>query len=382
MNSTDKLPPSLSKATEFLISIANINSYFENPVGQNQVAELIAERLNSFGMHCTVEHLSSGHPFLTATTAAMNTMRRSEAILLSCHLDTVYRPSDDFRACFFNGTDWLHGPGVIDMKGGIATALVALEMLEKQGQLKSMPLGLCCTPDEEQATHVCHQSLREFAGKFAKALVFEPRRPGQQIVVSRLGYYPFNICARGRSAHAGTNPENGRDALFALTQFVDGLRVFSSAQLETRFNVGTLSGGQGRNRVPDVAQAELEYRFSDLHALGEFQACMRELKSRTEKRCEVTLDIQSFDCDPPLCASEDSLALAQRYDTYLGCGVRSDVSAGISDGNYLASFGLQVIDGLGPVGEGAHSPEERLFLPSLVEAAEALEKFLKAEFIK
>lgn len=299
-------------------------------------------------------------------------------ILLVGHHDTVFPPGT-FRGWHQQG-DQVRGPGVLDMKGGIATVHAALSALSAAGHLAAIPLAFVSVADEEVGSPDSRPFTAEWARGARAALVFEAGRPTDAVITARKGTGSVTARAHGKAAHAGNAHADGINAIWALARFVDAAQALTDYGRGVTVNVGTISGGTSKNTVPDRAECVLDFRMvaraDGQRVMTELEAASTRIARDTGARIELDGGIRR----PPLEPSEGSGALYRRYAACaaaegLGNG-ESPLLGGGSDANDVAALGVPVIDGLGPRGRGFHTHDEHIELPTLLARTRALIRFL------
>lgn len=282
------------------------------------------------------------------------------------HLDTVH-PIGTIDVQPFRTIDGrVEGPGVYDMKSGVAIAVEALDRLAATGRRPRRTVRLLFTCDEEIGSHGARELFHEAAADAFAALVPEPSMDGGAVKTRRKGVGTYRIEAFGRAAHAGIEPEKAVSAIAELVgQLVRVLDLADHPRGST-VNIGTVGGGTASNVVPANAWATVDTRFLDpdegdrldtaLLALGPILTGSRLEVERTEIR-------------PPLVRTPEVAGLFETArELAVGLGVMDlgeGTSGGGSDGSLLASLGLPVLDGLGPQGGGAHSADEHILMSDL-----------------
>jgi glutamate carboxypeptidase len=202
------------------------------------------------------------------TTPAFAAAPPAQRVVLVGHHDTVFPPGT-FEVWERQG-DRLRGPGVLDMKGGLATIRTALAALADVGALADLPLALCSVADEETGSNHSRPLLEELARGAGAALVFESGRATDQIVTQRKGTGKVLVTVTGTAAHAGNNLKDGRNALWALARFIDFAQGQTDWDRGVTVNVGLASGGTSANTVPAHARCDIDFRYVhavDGHAL-------------------------------------------------------------------------------------------------------------------
>ena len=307
-----------------------------------------------------------------------NTMPASQAgTLLIGHIDTVF-PKEKFSSYKADGK-LARGPGVLDMKGGLVVMAFALQALETQGLLNSIPLSCLVVSEEEIGSPESTSLLKALSQGVKASLIFESGRAGDAIITRRKGTGSFTAMAQGRAAHAGNAHKEGANAIWSIARFIDRIQGFTDYQQGITLNVGKVSGGIGKNTVPDLSEAHVDMRFvteSDAEAL-------RSRIQTAAKECAVSgthIDIQWGSGRYPMVKTDASEALRAEYAQCqrlagLGDGECGLVGGG-SDAATTSHEGIPSIDGLGPRGAGFHTIEEYVELDSLIPKAQALLQFL------
>ncbi len=288
-------------------------------------------------------------------------------VLLLCHYDTVW-PAGTVAARPFHVDDAgvAHGPGVLDMRGGIVAVLAALALL---GELEALrrPVRLLVTPDEETGSEASRETIADRARRAAIVLVPEPALPGGGFKTSRKGWLLQRVTATGRAAHAGLEPERGVSAVDELVDCLVELRGLADPAAGTTVNYGLLSAPNAANMVAERAEATVDIRVAEAAEEARVRAALGSLAPRREG---AGLTVEELHSRPPLerspavaGAANRARALARLQGLELGEGH----AGGVSDANLAAAEGVAVLDGLGPEGGGAHAVDEHVALDSLVE---------------
>jgi glutamate carboxypeptidase len=275
----------------------------------------------------------------------------------------------------------LRGPGVADMKGGLVVMLAALREFETSVHAARIGYEVLLTPDEEIGSAASRLVLEAAArsGRFAFALVFEPARANGDIVKSRKGTGIFTIACHGRAAHAGRDPDAGRNAILALAEYLPRVDALNRELPGVMLNIGSIRGGGAVNIVPDYAEAQVNIRITRTSDESLVLARLRELAASINARDGFRLEICGrFNRAPKeATAVEEKIFTAwQHCARELGVHFSWQHVAGGSDGNLLSAAGLPNLDGLGAIGDHLHSDRERVHLPSIGERAHVAARFL------
>ncbi|MFZ9395303.1 MAG: hydrolase [Erythrobacter sp.] len=292
-------------------------------------------------------------------------------ILLTGHMDTVFPADHAFQGQTWLDQDTLNGPGVADMKGGIAVMLHALQAAESAGAIASLGYDVMINSDEETGSLASAALIAELAqGKLA-ALTYEPAAlPDGTLAHERGGTGNYSITFTGKSAHAGRNPHEGRNAIVAAADLILRLKELEHGDLT--INPAKLEGGAANNVVPDHAVLRFNIRPRSTEAMARFEADLAEMLAAIERAHDVALHRHGGVTRPPKPVD----ARAQRlFDLVKACGeelgqpIRWQSSGGVCDGNNIAACGVPVVDTMGVRGGAIHSPDEYLIVPSLAERA-------------
>jgi len=319
-----------------------------------------------------------------AGVAALSVRLRPEApiqILLNGHYDTVYEQNDPFQAGRWTDPHTLNAPGAADMKGGLVTMLAALEAFEATPSAARVGWEALLTPDEETGSHGSAPLLAAAARRHRFALVFEPARPNGDAVQSRKGTGNLTVTCHGRAAHAAKVPNDGRNAILALSEFLLAAARLPAEMPGVLVNVGLIRGGSAAtNVVPDLASAEIDLRITRVADRDPLLRRLEELAAPINARDGLQLVLEGGFNRPPkemLPAEEPAFAAWQRAARDLGVPAFSWVHAGGgSDGNLLAAAGLPNLDAIGPVGDHLHSAREYCRVDTIAPRAQIVALFL------
>ncbi len=309
-------------------------------------------------------------------TPATDRADSGPSTLLLGHIDTVW-PSGTLRELpFWRDGDVVRGPGVFDMKAGVAVAIHVLDRL--RGRESPPQVTLLLVPDEEVGSSASRPLLIELAKQHDRVLVLEPSAPGGAAKVARKGTGLFRFNFTGISSHAGLEPEKGASALKALAEFVVAAPGFESRDAGTTVTPTLASAGTKTNVVPENAEVAVDCRvWSKAEALR-VETALRAWRPLDPR---VGVEMQgSFD-RPPLEETEASRALfakAREIAAGLGLDLRGDRVGGASDGNLTGAAGVTTLDGLGPMGDGAHARHEHVVIADLVRRVDFIERLVLA----
>ena len=298
-------------------------------------------------------------------------------ILLMIHYDTVYPNGSAPSKCARDG-DRLVGPGTADAKGGIAVIALAIEAILKFNLAPDIGVSILLNPDEEVGSTASSEMMSRISSQFNAALLFEPTLPSGALVAERKGSGNFAFVARGKSAHAGRNPDDGRNAIVHLSRLVPRLTELHNPDQGVLLNVGRIAGGDALNQVPDHAVLQLNTRVSDNDVMREVTVSLEKLADEfTGGGYRVALN-GSF-TSPPKLLSDDLRELQSRVESagrLAGRSIAWENTGGACDGSKLAGFGLANIDTMGVSGGNLHNQNEFCELESLMPAAKTVAAFV------
>ncbi len=295
--------------------------------------------------------------------------REAAQVLILGHFDTVWPVGQLDRMPLRRDGDRLYGPGVFDMKSGIAIAMLAARALVET-RTAARPLAMLWTTDEEVGSGTSRATIEDEARRSAAVLVLEPSLPGGVVKTARKGCGEFHLHVRGVAAHAGLDPSRGASAIHELAHQIVRLQQVQDLPRGISVNVGQISGGTRPNVTAEEARAVIDVRvptFADGVAVDAAVRALRPVNPKTA--LEVT---GGFD-RPPL---ERTAGVARLYNQaraisneLFGRDLGEGGAGGGSDGNFTAALGIPTLDGLGAVGDGAHALHEHVEIGALTDRA-------------
>ena len=294
-------------------------------------------------------------------------------ILLTGHMDTVYAIDHPFQTLTAQqGGAILNGPGVADMKGGIALMLAALGAIEQSPLCERIGYEVVINSDEEIGSPGSSALLAIAArGKLA-ALTYEPSAlPDGTLAGARPGSGNFSILIHGRAAHAGRNPQDGRNAIVAAGDLA--LRLSKARREGLSINPARIDGGGPNNIVPDLAILRVNMRPALPADQTAAEAMLRDLIAAIRTEHDVMIELHGGFGRPPKpidARGEKLFALVEASAAALGQFINHKPTGGVCDGNNIAACGVPVVDTMGARGGAIHSPDEYLIVDSLAERAQ------------
>jgi glutamate carboxypeptidase len=364
-----------------VLAWAAINSGSRNLTGLERMAEMLTDAFAALPGVLRLEH---PQPVDTVDAAGRTaklkhgrhlhlTVRPTAPVqlLLTGHMDTVFAADHAFQQTRWLEDGVLNGPGVADMKGGLSVMLAALKAVEKSKLADRLGYEVVINSDEEVGSLGSAALLKQAAqGKHA-ALTYEPAAlPDGTLAGARPGSGNFSFVIRGRSAHAGRNPEDGRNAVVAASELA--LRLAMSKTPGLSVNPARIEGGSPSNVVPDLAVLRVNMRprtTDDQEIAGRLIA---KAVDETAKQHEVYIEVHGGFGRPPKPLTEEAEALfklVRKAGADLGQTIDWQPTGGVCDGNNIAACGVPVVDTMGVRGGKIHSPEEYLIAESLGERA-------------
>ncbi len=292
-------------------------------------------------------------------------------ILLTGHMDTVFPADHAFQSLREIEPGVINGPGVADMKGGIAVMLAALLAFEKSDGASSLGYDVLLNSDEETGSATSAPVIARLAqGKIA-ALTYEPAAlPDGTLAGARPGSGNFSFVVTGKAAHAGRNPAEGRNAVVAAADLT--LQVGALRRDGLSVNPARIDGGGPNNVVPDHAVLRINVRPATPALEAWAKAAIAEIVARVSRHHDVTIRSHGSFGRPPKPldpASERLFCLVRDCGTDLGQTINWKATGGVCDGNNIAACGVPVVDTMGVRGGAIHSDQEYLIVESLAERA-------------
>jgi glutamate carboxypeptidase len=339
------------------------------PEQVNKLADIVAEGYR--GLPATVERIAGKAGCGDHLVARSSWGQDAPGILVLSHLDTVHPMGFIERLPFSVDGDAAFGPGIYDMKGGAYLAHHAFRQLCANGAPSPLGVTQLFVSDEEIGSPTS-RALIEAEGRKAKyVLVTEPARDGGKIVTGRKGVGRFEVFIKGRPAHAGTRPLDGRSAIRELANVIQALEAMNDVKRRITVTVGVVRGGTRPNVIPEEAYAQVDLRMPTIADADELVPRILALKSRSEG---VTVEVVGGLNRPPYEKGNAVAALyehAKQLAAEIGFALVDTFTGGGSDGNFTAPH-TATLDGLGVDGKGAHTHYEQLYISSIEPRARLL----------
>jgi glutamate carboxypeptidase len=305
--------------------------------------------------------------------------RKRGQILALGHSDTVW-PMGTLRGMPFRESGGrLWGPGVLDMKSGIAFFLFAVQTLREMDLPVQRKVVLQLNSDEEVGSEASRPLTEKNAARSQAVLVLEPGTGlTGKLKTARKGVGDFTVVVRGKASHAGVDFGAGASAVLELARQIERIAAFTRIDRGITVNPGVISGGTRSNVIAAEARAEVDIRVLRLKDAAGLEKKFRSLRPH-DKRCsiEVTGGLNR----PPMERSAgivELFRLAQKLGRELGVTVEESLTGGGSDGNFTAAMGVATLDGIGAVGEGAHAVNESILIDRIADRTALIAKLLAA----
>lgn len=357
-----------------LESLVNVDSGTSYKAGVDTVGTIIAEHAQALGFAVQMirQHEYGDHLLCRKPGS-------SHRLLFLAHMDTVFEAGISRERPFTVRGNRAYGPGVLDAKGGIVCLLLALKALRAVYPriYEAADMTLIFNSDEEVLSPTSRPVIETEARQAEAVCVLEPARPGGEYVTSRKGIAKFWLEVQGKSAHAGMQPELGASAIHDIAYKIVEILALNDMLSGRMINIGLVRGGVHSNVVADKAEAEIDLRVWTLEDAEDTIVAMNCIIGR-EHVPGTRATFRGGLLFPPMArttATNRLFARVKEAGRKLGLNLTETSTGGGSDGNIAALF-APVVDGMGPVGSGAHSPDEFIELSSLPERAKVLAVFI------
>jgi glutamate carboxypeptidase len=350
---------------QLLQEVVNVDSGTGDVDGGRKVAGTLIPRLKAMGM--TIESLPAEETGLPDNTVATLAGRGKTRILMIGHIDTVFGPGTAQRRPFHMDDKRAYGPGVSDEKGGVVEGVYALQLLHDLGFGNFGKIIFLLETSEERGS----PGTRSLIGRLLKdadvELNLEPGDVPDTLTVWRKGSVTFHIDVKGRAAHAGIAPQDGRNAALELIHQISGLEVFPKSGPGLTVNLTIMHAGTRANIIPEDASAQVNVRVRDKADFDRVEEILRR-NAATTVIPDTKVTVRRGEGYPPLpnnSATDKLAARAQSIYAGLGRTLTPGGNGGASESALAADAGVPALDGLGPVGGGFHSDDEFLELDTV-----------------
>lgn len=368
----------MMQRTSLLKTLVEIESPSHNKAAVDRVGAMIAEEARQRGAQVEVIPNQETGDHVIARFLTLNEVEAmgEGGILLLCHMDTVFPLGTIHKFPYREDGEKIFGPGTLDMKAGIVIALAAIEEAQKSGLTR--PVTLLCTSDEETGSLTSRQHIERLAKESSLVLVLEGALLDGSLKTWRKGVGEFWVKTKGRAAHAGVDHEKGRNAIEEMAHQIIAIQKLTDYSKQTTLNVGVIQGGTVSNVVPEEAEIQVDVRVMQS---GEWERLESEMKKLKPALDGTFIEVAGGLNRPPMPFDERMKATfekAKSIAAQIGMELTAGGTGGASDGNFVAPLGIPVLDGMGAVGEGAHSEREYIFADSLKQKARLIASLIHA----
>jgi glutamate carboxypeptidase len=345
----------------FISELAACESPSDAPAAVNRLVELLIERTGDIASARTFDSARFGKTLRLEFKLPGDS--RNGRVLALGHSDTVW-PIGTVKHMPVNEADGrLWGPGVLDMKSGLAFFVFAMRALRDLNVAVMHDVVLLVVSDEEVGSSSSRAITEEEAKRSQCVLVLEPGSGfAGKLKTARKGVGDYTVFVKGKGAHAGVDFTNGASAIVEAARQISEIAKFTDLERGITVNPGVISGGTRSNVIAEDAQVHVDIRVSRLPDAAELDAKFRALRA-ADDRCSVR--VEGGLNRPPMERTEEIAALfskARALGESMGVTVEESSTGGGSDGNFTAALGIPTLDGLGGVGEGAHASNESILL--------------------
>jgi glutamate carboxypeptidase len=355
---------------DFVMELANLETPSLVAESQHAIQGLLTRRLEAIGFNAQLfPGRTMGDHLYLSRRKAPGTPEEAPVQLLVGHTDTVWPLGTVYEMPveWDKGEDTIRGPGVFDMKAGIAQMVFALEALSALGLEPTVTPTIFLNSDEEVGSPESSGHVARLAQASSRVLVLEPALgPEGHIKTTRRGVARFEIRIVGRASHSGLALEEGASAIQEMAHVILALHALTDVERGIGVNVGTVSGGSATNVVAAECHASVDVRVTSQADARLVEGVIRSLKSTTPG---TRMEIEQVVDVPPMEATPRNQVL---WEAVKGCGKRLGLelesvrSGGASDGNTTSLYAATV-DGLGALGHGAHAHDEHVLVSGLLE---------------
>jgi glutamate carboxypeptidase len=362
----------------FIETLVNTESPTEDRDLCENAGAILERQARSIGMECTLDRQTRFADNRICRLVPSSLPANAPKVLLIGHFDTVYpRGTVAQRPYRVEGTR-AYGPGVVDMKSGLTVGLFALQAIQEE--LGSLPFAatFIFNSDEEIGSPCSRDVVLAEARQHDLALILEPGLDGPEVVIGRKGVGIFTLEIAGIEAHAGVEPEKGANALVEMAHKLLAVSALADQSKGTTINPGVIAGGTQPYVVPSACKLTIDIRITSASEQSRIEKGLANIANTTTVPGTKTRMSGHFH-RPPM----ESSAAAQRYLERLqavgravGYPIGAGSTGGASDGNLTSAAGTPTIDGLGPDGGRAHSPDEFMVIPTLTKKCQILAVFL------
>jgi glutamate carboxypeptidase len=376
---TPRLPEMLSVLRKYVVT----ESPSLEKVAVDRCCAVIANpwsRLKGARIERIAQKHRGDHLRITWTPPASGQKRPTGQLLVLGHYDTVYDSGTLRKMPFRISGGKAYGPGTFDMKAGIVQALFAAEALQHlpAGTQPQKRIVFLWTSDEEIGSESSRKLIETEARRSDAVFVLEPSYgPRGALKTERKGVGEAELTVHGRASHAGLAPQDGINAIHEISRQIARLETWNDLRRGVTINAGTIEGGSRTNVIPEAARVQLDLRARTIADMRKLERRLRSLKPELKgSRLEITGGFSRAPLERKMSAALFTRAKALAAEMNLA--LQECAVGGGSDGNFTAAAGVPTLDGLGAVGDGAHSTHEHILTKTMPQRAALLAALLQS----
>ncbi len=366
----------LAGMIELCRELVECESPSDDPAAVGRFVELVADRLAPFGKVRVIPGRGRFGPHLQCEFDLPSSGQDGQIMCLG-HSDTVWPVGTIKTMPFHDDGARLAGPGILDMKAGIAFLIFAIRALDDLGLKVKRRILLQLNSDEEVGSDSSRALTEEEARRSVAVLVLEPGTGLEgKLKTARKGIGDYTVTVHGKAAHSGLDFAGGASAIFEIARQLEIIAGFTDLERGITVNPGVISGGTRANVVAAEARVECDMRVLQIADAAFVDRLFHSL-TPFDERCKI--EVRGGLNRPPM---ERNMAVglfekAQAAGRELGLELEESLSGGGSDGNFTAALGIPTLDGIGAVGEGAHAPNESILIDRMAERTALIAKLLR-----
>ena len=353
-----RLPALVQTIREFV----EIESPSDNKLAADRMGTLLAARFEAAGGHASVHRAENYGDNIQIDFPGRD---KTKPVLLLGHFDTVYPQGTLANMPCHQAGDRLHGPGVLDMKSGVALMLYAIEALKSWHGALPRPITVFLVSDEEVGSYSSRRITEKLARESAAVLVLEPAGPRGAVKTARKGVGEYFLTAQGIASHAGLDPGKGHSAILELAHQITKIWKWNDLKRGLSINPGVIHGGTRTNVIAAEAVIEIDVRIKSAKQAAGIDRRFRALKP-VDKHCKLA--IRGGINRLPMERKAGVIALykkAKALAAHINWKLEEAAVGGGSDGNFTAGIGIPTLDGMGALGDGAHAIHEHIIISEL-----------------